>query len=89
LDGYVYPFIKAKLGRKIKSTEKYMVGLVVGILAIFSAAWLEVARRNSPLVPGCGAERRAAEKELESIGAPTPSPSNQVIGIGFFGPSTL
>lgn len=88
LDGLVYPFVKKKLGRKIKSTEKYMVGLAVGILAMCSAAFLEVSRRNSPIVPGCGAEAAAAEAAAASAGGdtgPTPSPSNQAnLDDGFY-----
>jgi len=82
LDGYAYPWWQAKLGRKIKSTEKYLVGLTVGILAMVVAAFLEVARRRAPIVAACGAGQDVV---VEGLLSPTPSPSNQAeLDDGFF-----
>jgi dipeptide/tripeptide permease len=53
LDSYIYPKVDNYLGRKCKCSEKYMVGLFIGILAICFAALFEVLRRNSPSVPAC------------------------------------
>lgn len=54
LDSVIYPAVDRWLGRKCRSTEKYMCGLLIGTLAIAAAAWLEVKRRHAPIVSACG-----------------------------------
>jgi len=53
LDSYIYPWFTAKLGRKIKATEKYMCGIVLSVAAIVVAAQLEIARKHAPFLAAC------------------------------------
>jgi len=70
LDTVIYPYVEKRLGRKPIASEKYMTGIVVSMMAIFSAAVLEIMRRRAPLVSACGKSGSAVAS------APTPSPTS-------------
>ena len=61
LDSYIYPCVTSMLGRRIKATEKYMVGIVLSVIAIGCAALFEVKRRDAPFVPGCDGDNDDGE----------------------------
>ena len=67
LDSVIYPAVDRWLGRKCRSTEKYMCGLLIGTLAIAAAAWLEVKRRHAPIVSACGGSASAAMASFLSL----------------------
>ena len=87
LDSVVYPAVDRYLGRKCRGTEKYLFGLVVGTVAVASAAWLEVKRRHTPLVPACGGGVSASNNNDDVAAAaavPTSSPTAKPDDDAFF-----